>query len=167
MPTLLDTAIERIVFSRGYTVRLLDKIDAVDWFRMPTPEVTHIAWQVGHLAMAEYRLVLERIRGERPEDSAMISPEFLKAFGKQSVPHSDPNGYPSPAEIRAVFDRVHRQALDELPGLPEADWFSPPVTPHSLYNRKIDSLFWCAHHEMLHAGQIGLLRRLLGFIPVW
>ena len=29
------------------------------------------------------------------------------------------------------------------------------------------SLLWCAHHEMVHAGQIGLLRRYLGFAPVW
>ena len=32
---------------------------------------------------------------------------------------------------------------------------------------KLDSLFWCAHHEMLHAGQIGLVRRLLGQAPLW
>jgi hypothetical protein len=167
MTSVLQTAIERIQFSRDYTVRLLDQIDTADWFRMPTPQVTHIAWQVGHLAMAEYRLGLDRIRGERPEDVALIDPAFLHRFGKTSVPDPDRSKYPSPAEIRAVFDRVHQQALRELPGLPEAEWHTPPVKPHQLFDRKIDSLFWCAHHEMLHAGQIGLLRRLLGSAPVW
>lgn len=167
MPTLLDTAIERIEFSRAYTLRLVDQIDIADWFRMPTPRVTHVAWQIGHLAMAQYRLSLERIRGARPEDSALISTEFLQLFGKESIPHPNSSRYPEPREIRAVFERVHQQVLEELPEIPEAEWFSPPVKPHSLFNRKIDSLFWCAHHEMLHAGQIGLLRRLLGSAPVW
>ena len=167
MPSLLEIAIERIEFSRGYTLRLLERIDDADWFRMPTPAVTHIAWQVGHLAMAQYRLTLDRIRGERPEDASLISADFLKTFGKESIPHPDPARYPTPVEIRAVLDRVHRQALDELRQWPESDWFALPVKPHSLFTRKIDSLFWCAHHEMLHAGQIGLLRRLFGNAPVW
>ncbi len=32
---------------------------------------------------------------------------------------------------------------------------------------KLRALLWCAHHEMLHAGQIGLLRRHLGYSPMW
>ena len=32
---------------------------------------------------------------------------------------------------------------------------------------KIDTLRWCGDHELIHAGQIGLLRRLLGHKPVW
>lgn len=165
--SLLTTALERMQFSRDYTNRLLETIDDADWFRMPSPEVTHVAWQVGHLAMAEYRLVLERIRGERPEDAALISSAFLKQFGRDSVPDPDPARSPSPAEIRTVYDRVHEQALRELPDFQESDWNSPPIKPHSLFTRKIDSLFWCAHHEMLHAGQIGLLRRLIGAKPIW
>ena len=42
--------------------------DPAEWFRQPTEGVTHIAWQVGHLALAEYWLTLERIRGRRPDD---------------------------------------------------------------------------------------------------
>jgi uncharacterized damage-inducible protein DinB len=66
-----------------------------------------------------------------------------------------------------VFDRVHRQVLRELPGLPEADLDSPPFRPHPLARTKRECLFWCAQHEMVHAGQIGLLRRLLGHPPLW
>ncbi len=32
---------------------------------------------------------------------------------------------------------------------------------------KLRALLWCAHHEMLHAGQMGLLRRHLGYPPMW
>ena len=163
----LQTALERIQFSRQYTLRLIDGLAPGDWYRMPTPAITHIAWQVGHLAMAQYRLTLDRIRGERPADTEVISVQFLKQFGKDSVPQSDPANSPTPAEILATCERVHRQSLTELSQFPEAEWNAPPLKPHPLFETKLDGLYWCAHHEMLHAGQIGLLRRLLGYTPKW
>ena len=57
--------LERINWSRGYTLELLKDVKDSDWFSMPGG-VTHLAWQVGHLTMAEYRLALERIRGRVP-----------------------------------------------------------------------------------------------------
>jgi uncharacterized damage-inducible protein DinB len=163
----LCLVLEQIEFARRYTNRLLDAIDVKDWFRQPPAGVTHVAWQVGHLAMAEYRMTLERIRGARPEDAPLISEDFLRTFGIKSVPDADPGRYPSAAEIRAVLDRVHRQAMLELPALPEEELDRPPVKPHSLAQTKLWGLIWCAQHEAVHAGQIGLLRRQLGYPPVW
>jgi hypothetical protein len=165
--TRLQIAIDRIKFSRDYSLRLVDSVPTADWFRLPSPAVTHIGWQVGHLAIAEYRLALERIRGDRLEDASLISLAFRKQFGKDSVPLPDATKYPSPSDIRGVLDRVHLHSLHELAELPEAEWDRPPHKPHPLFKTKIDGLFWCAHHEMLHAGQIGLLRRLLGHAPMW
>jgi hypothetical protein len=163
----LDLAVEQIVFARKYTVRLLDRVEEKDWFRLPREGVTHVAWQVGHLAMAQYRLGLERTRGRRPEDEALISDHFLALFGRDSVPDADPGRYPPPAGIRAVFDGVHRRLLEEARGLSEEDLDTPVLKPHALIRTKLWSLLWCAQHEMVHAGQIGLLRRLLGYPPVW
>src|SRR5262249_61275317 len=105
----------------------------------------------------------------RPEDEALTSPEFLRTFGRDSVPVPVPDltRYPPPAEIRAVFDRVHEQTLRELPNLADAELDSPLLTPHRVAKTKLWALLWCAQHEAVHAGQIGLLRRLLGYPPVW
>src|SRR5271166_5490952 len=110
----LTLALDQIRFARGYTSKLLDATDPAEWFRQPTEGVTHIAWQVGHLAMAEYRLGLERIRGRQPGDERLITEIFLMQFGRERKPDSDPAANPSPAEIRHVFDQVHRQVLHEL-----------------------------------------------------
>jgi hypothetical protein len=165
----LQLAIEQIAFARNYTLRLLDHTDPADWFRQPPGGVTHIAWQVGHLAMAEYRLALERVRGARPEDAALISQDFLDLFGRLSVARVDPEpgNYPAPAEIRTVFDRVHQQTLKELGTLDEAELDMPVLKPHPLAKTKLWSILWCCQHEAVHAGQIGLLRRLQGQPPVW
>ena len=165
--TRLEIALDQIQTARRYTLHLLDTLEPGDWFRQPSEGVTHIAWQVGHLAMAEYWLALKRMRGERPSDNELISPDFLQRFAKGSTPEANPALYPSPTEIRRTLDLVHQQSLAELPGYSDAALDQPPLFPHKLFNTKIDSLFWCARHEMLHAGQIGLLRRLLGKPPQW
>ncbi len=62
-----NVAIDQLAQVRPYTLQLLDSVNDSEWFRMPEGGVTHIAWQAGHLAFAEYRLALERIRGAARE----------------------------------------------------------------------------------------------------
>src|SRR5437016_9547191 len=119
MVNRLELAIEQIVFARNYTIGLLDQTPATEWFRQPPGGVSHVAWQVGHLAFAEYRLALWRIRGPQPQDDGLFSQDFLRLFGANSVPDADPAKYLAPTEIRAVLDKVHNQVLRELPGLGE------------------------------------------------
>jgi len=56
----LDLIIEQISMARLHTESLLDGITSEDWFRQPSEGVTHVAWQVGHLASADYHLLMER-----------------------------------------------------------------------------------------------------------
>src|SRR5207249_1654885 len=107
------------------------------------------------------------VRGPRPDDADLLPPAFLTAFGRDSVPDADPGNYPSPAEIRAVFDRVHERVMHNLADFPEADLDAPVQPPHRLAKTKREILMWCGQHEMMHAGQIGLLRRQLGHKPQW
>jgi hypothetical protein len=163
----LQLATDQIVFARNYTIRLLDQTPVNDWFRQPPGGVSHVAWQVGHLAFAEYRLALWRIRGPQPQDADLISEKHRTLFGAESVPDADPTKYPSQAEIRAVFDRVHEEVFRELRALDERELDQPVPHPHPYAKTKLLALLWCAHHEMVHAGQIGLLRRQLGHSPLW
>jgi uncharacterized damage-inducible protein DinB len=162
----LESALEMICTARRYTEDLLDKTPLEDWFRLPAEGVTHVAWQAGHLAVAEYHLTMKRIRGARSEDTALVSDDFLKVFGKGSVPLADPAQYPTPEEIRRVLSRVHEQALAELRDVTDAVLDEPVDPPHPLFRTKLGALRWCAQHEILHAGQIGLLRRLFGHEPL-
>lgn len=164
--TRLQLGIEQIVFARTYTIELLDQTPVAEWFRQPPAGVSHVGWQIGHLAYAEYRLTLWRIRGVQPQDSDLISVAHRGLFGYESVPNPDPTKYPSPADLRAVFDRVHEQVLRELRGMDEEEMDQPVLHPHPFAPTKLRALLGCAHHEMLHAGQIGLLRRQLGYPPL-
>ncbi len=80
----LQLAVEQISFARDYTIWLPDQTPATEWFRLPPGGVSHIAWQVGHLAFAEYSLALCDIRGPQPQDNELISEKHLTLFGPES-----------------------------------------------------------------------------------
>jgi hypothetical protein len=162
----LTIAIQQIQFARDYTLRLLAETDEADWYRLPPGCPTHLAWQVGHLAMAEYGLCLFRQRGRQEIDREIMPSDFRKSFSRSSQPKSDPAEFMPAVDIRTIFDRVHAQVLQEAPSF-TADQLKEPVdAPYAVEATKLGCLYFCSHHEMLHAGQIGLVRRLLGKEPV-
>ena len=96
----LELAVKQMEFARGYTRSILAEIGEADWFVMPAGCPTHVAWQVGHLAMAEYGLGLFRQRGRQEIDAELMSGSFRKLFSRGSVPEAEASKYPTPAEIR-------------------------------------------------------------------
>ncbi len=162
----LELAIKQLEFARSYTLSLLADIPPGEWFIMPPGCATHVAWQIGHLAMAEYGLCLYRLRGRSEIDLTLMTGSFRKFFSRGSIPEPDPAKNPSPAEIRGVFDHVHAQVLLEAPSFTAESLAEPVDMPYAAYATKLGSLLFCSHHEMLHCGQLGLLRRLLGKQPV-
>ena len=162
----LSLVISQIRFAREYTLSLLNDLSPEDWFRQPAGGVSHLAWQIGHLAMAQYGLCLFRMRGRAEVDLELMSSSFRKKFSKGTTPDPDPVANPSIAEIRGVFDRVFEQTMLELPSVTESQLDETVDMPYAAYPTKFGGLLFCSHHEMLHAGQIGLLRRLIGKTPV-
>lgn len=162
----LQLALAQIEFARAYLLATLEGIEEADWFTMPAGAPTHLAWQIGHVAMAEYGLCLFRPRGRQPIDLELMTSSFRKLFSRGSVPLADAARYPSPAEIRATFDRVHQQVLAEAPGFTAEQLSQPADMPYAVEATNLGCLYFSSHHEMLHAGQIGLLRRLLGKQPL-
>lgn len=157
----LEMAMRQIEFARGYTLRLLEDLTDDQWFACSVDYPTHVAWQVGHLAMSEYGLTLFRQRGRVSEDLDLMSGKFRKLFLRGSVPKAQRDAYPDPAEILEVLDRVHRQMRKEVPTFESIldDEIGPP---HAAFANKLGALMFCSHHEFLHAGQIGMLRRSMG-----
>ncbi len=162
----LEFIIEQLCTARLHTESLLNGITSEDWFRQPTEGVTHVAWQVGHLAYAKHLLLMERRRGLRPEDEELIPARFRSLFQRGSSPGPDSSEYPSPEVIRDVFDEVHRRGIEELRSLPDEGLDVPTEPAHPRFKTKFEAMQFCPLHEMLHAGQIGLLRRLLGMKPI-
>ncbi|NOX54652.1 MAG: DinB family protein [Planctomycetes bacterium] len=162
---MVECARKQIDFARNYTLGLLEGLDDALWFQQPEGCPTHIAWQVGHLAATEYLLTVFRLRGRERGDDQIMPKDLIRQFGKASQPNPNPAANPSPEQLRATLHAVHELAMAELPRYSDADLQDTVIEPYAAYNTKLGSLLFCAHHEMLHAGQIGLLRRQLGLEP--
>ena len=103
---------ERIIYqierTRVLTLQLVERIPHDTWFTMPM-DISHIAWNVGHIATAEYFLGMVFVRGIREDDSRLIPENYVELFGYNSVPQSDPDLYPTPQELLDTLDAVHQQ----------------------------------------------------------
>jgi hypothetical protein len=161
----LEFALGRLRFVRRYTLSLLDETKPEDWFCQPQG-VSHVAWQVGHIALAQYGLALAGVRGKRLEDDELLPPEYHKLFGRGSLVDPSEQVYPSPAELRSVLDGINARIQEELQGTADVDLDEPSHLRMPFLKTRFDAFVFCGEHEMIHAGQIGLLRRLLGYAAV-
>jgi len=158
--------VSRINFARQYTLGLIADIDDNQWFHSPSDGVTNVAWQMGHLAVAQFGLAIGRLRDVREDDRQLLPEQFRALYGKGSQPSDDPSGQPTPQEIRRVAAAVHEQVLKELPAYAEEELDAALPNPHPVFRTKRGAVEFCAAHELIHAGQIALVRRMLGKAPL-
>ena len=163
----LQIAIRHIEFARKYSSSLLVDLTDDEWFWSPDEFTTHIAWQVGHLAMAQYGLTLYQQRGrDREVDSKLMSSKVRKLCMRGTTPVADRDAYPAPAEMLALFDRVHKQMQTEIVTY-DGDQLDEEIgPPHAAFATRYGALLFAGDHEMIHSGQIGMLRRLMGKEPL-
>ncbi len=160
---LIPIILEDLKQARMYANDMLSHVDESLWFRQPAEGINHVAWQVGHMTIAQYGLCLKRVRGVREEDNNLFDVlEFGELFGKGSAPSPSEHDYPTPVEIRTAFNNVNAHVEREVAALDESVLSESAGPEHPMFGTKGGSLRFSAKHEMLHIGQIGLLRRFLG-----
>ncbi len=160
---IIHLLLEDLEQARDYTLGVLDHVADEDWYRAPAPGINPVAWHVGHLAIVEYHLCLKRVRGVRDSDHDLLPlEEYSKKFGKGSIPSANPTDYPTQEELRRVLENVHEQTLAEIREMDESVLAESCGAPHPMFTTKGGAIRFCPKHEMLHTGQISLLRRLFG-----
>ncbi len=166
VPHLLQAAVVQIRFARDYVNELLAATDPALWFDQPAGSPSNIAWQVGHLTVSQYGLLMFRLYGRRDSDLDLVPSKFRKTFGKGSDPHSPAVQQYSVQELQTNFAQVYQQSLAGLVELAPEVLLEPVEMPYAGYPIKLGAVLFCPLHEMLHAGQIGLTRRLLGLTNI-
>ena len=152
--------------ARAYTRELLKSTPTDRWFEIPSGYSTHVGWQVGHLAVASYGLLLFRIRGRSESDLELIPSRFRKRYGKGSRPKPGADANVSPEALLATLDEVRNQAEPIWRSIHPAEVRVAVDPPYAVYPNKLGCLMFASMHEMLHAGQIGAVRRGLDLEPI-
>lgn len=163
---MLQAAIGQIRFARDYTLTLLDETPKDRWFEIPEGSSSNIAWQVGHLAVSQYGLLMFRIRGRDPADLELIPGKFRKAYSRGSTPSPDSDGQLTPDAFLERLQRIDELSSQELERVTPEVLLEPVDMPFAAYPIKLGAILFCPMHELLHAGQIGTIRRGLGLDPI-
>ncbi|MCC9642332.1 DinB family protein [Rhodopirellula sp. JC740] len=163
---MFEAARGQIEFARRYSLELLEATPMDRWYEMPAGASSHVAWQVGHLAVSQYGLLMFRMRGREPEDLKLIPGKFRKTYGRGGKPPESPEGQPTPQELLDKLNRVHELSSQVLDQLDPAELLVEIEMPYAVYPCKLGAVLFCPIHEGLHAGQIGVLRRGLGLESV-
>lgn len=161
-----DLILKQIKWARQYSRQLIDSIPESLWYTQPTGLKTHVAWQVGHLAVSQYGLMLYRQRGRMPGDLELMPGWLRKQFGRGTTPSSTDEGMPTPTDLLAMLDKIDAQAHAEVAALTAEQLGEPTEMPYTAYPIKLGAILFCPIHESIHAGQLGLLRRLHGLEPL-
>src|SRR5450755_4734395 len=99
-------------------------------------------------------------------DDSLMPVAYIERCMLGSQPVAGAANNPPLAEIERVFDGVHALSLAELAGRTDEEMDVPLDQPRPLFKTKLGAVEWCAQHEFVHAGQIALLRRLMGKAPL-
>lgn len=163
---LCQGALGQIQFAHDYIAELLQHTPQDRWFTIPAGAKSHVAWQVGHLAVSQYGLLMFRQRGRHEADLELIPGRFRKTFGRGSVAAPPREDDPTPEALLDRLHQVHRQSVLELTDANPHRLLDPVEMPYAVYPVKLGAVMFCPLHQQIHAGQIGMLRRLLGLEPI-
>jgi DinB family protein len=162
MPLTLDSWIAGDVRAAfAMVLANLDGLPAADAVRIPPGARNHLLWHAGHVTLTSNALFLASTGNPRPLPDAWRS-----AFGRGSEAVSDAAGYPAIEEIRARLEADVAAAIDVVRRIDASGWERTPEPP---VDRFFPTVERAVRHGLLHAayhaGEMSVLRRLLGLSP--
>ena len=125
----------------------------------PVPGANHLAWQLGHLILAERHLVEAAAPGAMPA----LPDGFAARHTKETASSDNPSDFLSKAEYFDLAQMIRASTLKALDNISEAD-LDKPVTGRvpPFVKCAADCFVTAGGHWVLHAGQWVVLRRKLG-----
>lgn len=154
---------EQLDATRDWTLKLIADLKGDDWHKQPGPGLAHPLFLCGHLAVAENLLVHVRCLKSSVLDESFAAHFAIGGPVKSTSEHT----YPSTESVLEIMHDVHRKTLAAIRGMSDALLAEPAYaadgrSPHPHYRDKRGAVAHCSRHEAFHAGQIAMIRRLLG-----
>jgi len=152
---LADVAQRSLDFVR---MTLADFSDA-DLLVRPAPGANHAAWQLGHMAVSEHRLVGMSPKGQMPP----LPAGFAERFSRGTTGVDDPALLATKVELLEAFAQMRAASVAWILSLSVEDLALPGPEPLRARVPTVGHL--CSMlptHTAMHIGQIQVIRRKLG-----
>ncbi|MFH1419132.1 MAG: DinB family protein [Planctomycetota bacterium] len=158
---LFETGRNALGFARMATEGLLEDIPEDQYCHQPLEGTNHALWIMGHIAVTD-----EFFLTELAQPPAAGRPAWKELFFMGSTPKPDITDYPPLSELQAYFKDVRAGVIEWFGSQSEKELLTPlpeKLGAFSAYRAALMSTLAC--HEMLHAGQLTVVRKHLGLGP--
>jgi hypothetical protein len=154
-----DAVRANLAISDFFVQSYLGDLTPEEMLRRPAPDANHIAWQVGHLIQAEWRLVEAGVPGSMPPLPAGLAEPYTSERARSD----NPADYLTKEEYLAAAKDVRAATLRVLQSLSETDFDKPVSGRVPPFVKRIGDCFvTIGAHWASHAGQWVVTRRMLG-----
>lgn len=154
-----DVLISMLNTARYITTTYLADLSDEELLVRPVPGAHHIAWQLGHLILSECSM----LEGIKPGSAPQL-PEGFEVNHSKEAAHSDRlDGYLSKDAYLGIMGRVREATRLQLEECSEQrlDELGPEALRS--YAPTVGSVFlMIGSHEVMHSGQLAVVRRALG-----
>ena len=142
----------------GLIRQTLSDLPAEALWKQPAGQGNSIMWIVGHITQT--RAGLLSLLGDR------ASTGWGELF-RRGAQRQDPSVYPDPQAIKTVGIELTKRLQAKLTTITDAD-LAAPVTAVQLPNVRtiVEALAFFAFHEAYHVGQLGYVKRALGYTAI-
>jgi hypothetical protein len=125
----------------------------------PCEGANHVAWQFGHLIVAEASMVEAAAAGK----GGKVPEKYRSIFSKENASSNDLSLFPTKSDLLATFDTVRAASIEWAKGLKEEDLDKPGPEKMRSFIPTIGALARILlEHTALHIGQFQVTRRKLG-----
>lgn len=145
--------------ARWITQMLLEDLSDEDLLVRPCGGANHTAWQLGHLASSEHRMLSAAFPGKMPP----LPGGFAERHDKKKSSSDNPADFCTKSEYTKVLDEQRQGTLRLLETVEAAGLDEPgPESMRKLAPTIGDLFAMAGAHELMHQGQFSVVRRKLG-----
>jgi hypothetical protein len=144
--------------SQGLMNGVLADLSDQDLLVRPVPGANHIAWQLGHLILAE-QMMQKSLGGTPPP----LPAGFADQHGKPMATVDPPKGFATKEQYTKLLNENREATLAIVDKMPEADLDKPVEGRMAQIVPTLGAMaMFPASHALMHMGQFSVVRRKLG-----
>ena len=148
--------------SKIFLHMMIDELKPHEFDLQPMPGVNCISWIMGHLTLVDRR----QLTWLGVTDLPVLPEGFADRFMTTKLMAEKQSSFGDPAAIVQQFD-THRDLLIAcLPSVPPERFLELTAVKRPTFSDIGEASMFMAMHTTMHAGQISLIRRSLGYPPV-
>jgi hypothetical protein len=137
----------------------LGDLSDADLLVRPVPNANHIAWQIGHMILAEAGMMAEYLQGV---GYPPLPAGFKDQHDKKAAAVEPPKGFMTKQQYLDLFNKVREATIAAVSKLTDADLDKPTSGPMAQFAPTVGSLLLLqSNHTLMHAGQFSVVRRKL------